>query len=290
MAKQEVQNPAREFTLEGDLYQVQRRPMHPHIVVNDDYRGIRVLDPWSGTDVLRVGFTEEYRASGVISGWCFRSDGASVLVLNEAPRTACWLPLDPDGCSFNVACPPLRRVADLRYLWEGDSFWITGGKSHDFYEQRWERGLPNFVASGGLKARIDHPNWRRALECLPLDGCNVERVESDNSQMLYHYFAASPERVGMVAWRSGVTWSTPAPDEVQRLAFHGDRMFVMRDYEVHALNRQGQVEAVYPASKNFRYCGLDTLPAQDAHPAALVLISSAQHDSHLNQCLVYQLE
>src|SRR5215510_6945531 len=157
MMKQKV-HLARQFTLEGDVYQIQRRPMHPHIVVNNDYRGVRILDPWSRTDVLRADFTDEYRASGVISEWCFRSDGAIVLVLNEEPRKACWVPLAPEGRTYAVACPPFRRIADLRYLWKGESFWITGGKSHDFYELQWQEGLPVFAASGGLKARIAHPD------------------------------------------------------------------------------------------------------------------------------------
>ena len=94
----------------------------------------------------------------------------------------------------------------------------------------------------------------------------------------------------MVNWRSGTTWAAQAPEEVQRLAFHGDRMFIMHDYEVHAINREGHVETVYPAPNNFRFAGLDTLPTKDGRPAALVLVCSAQHDSHLNECLVYQLE
>ncbi len=289
MTRQKMKNLVKQFILKGDVYRVQRRPLHSHIVINDDYHGIRIIDPWSGADVLRVGFTEEYRtAGGAISGWCLRSDGDTALVLNEEPRMACWLPLKPEGGSCNVVCPPFQHVANLSYLWETDSFWITDGKSHDFYELQWREGLPIFVANE--KVRIVHPAWSRTLERLPLEGCNVMRVESDKSQILYHCFGDSPRGAGMLNWRSGVTWFARVMEDVQRLAFHEDRMFVMYDYEVHALNGQGQVETVYPAPNNFRYSGLDTLPAKDMHPAALVLICWSQHDPHLNQCLVYQLE
>ena len=90
------------FTLAGDVYQVQRRPMYSQIVINDDYGGIRILDPWSGADLLRVEFTAEYRTSGIISDWCFSSNGASVLVLNDEPRAGCLMALNREGAFRNI--------------------------------------------------------------------------------------------------------------------------------------------------------------------------------------------
>jgi hypothetical protein len=85
-APQHRETPDRSFTIQGEIYMVQRRPMHPHIVVNDNYQGIRVLDPWMGTDAIEVGFTQGYDSYGTIDAWCFRSDGKALLILNEDSR------------------------------------------------------------------------------------------------------------------------------------------------------------------------------------------------------------
>ena len=278
-----------EFTVPGDVYRVQRRPTFDQIVINDDYKGVRVLNPWTGADLIRAGFTAEYGESGIISEWCFRADGNSVLVLNEKPRSACLISLE-SSTSRNVLCPPLRLVTDIRYVWEGDSLWITGGKSHDFYELQWHGETPAFVASGGLRARLAHPAWRRALEGLPVDQSHVERVEPDRSRLLYHVFVDTPGRVGMIDWRSGATWSAQAADEVPILAFHDDRMFIMHEFEVQRITRHGEVDAVYPAPMDFRYSGMDTLPAIGGRPAALVVMCTAQFNPRLARCLVYRLD
>jgi hypothetical protein len=85
-------------------------------------------------------------------------------------------------------------------------------------------------------------------------------------------------------------WSAPAPEEVPRLAFHEGRMFVLHEYEAHSLNEQGQVEAVYPVPQGFHYSDLDTVPAQNDYPAALVLVCSSLADPQLTQVLVYRLD
>ena len=278
-----------EFTMTGDVYQVQRRPSFGQIVINDDYQGVRVLDPWTGADIIRTEFTVEYRESGIISEWCLRADGNRVLVLNEKPRSACLLSLD-SSTSRDVPCPPLRLVTDVRYVWEGDSLWISGGKSFGFYELQWHDGTPAFVPSGGLKARFAHPSWRRALEGLPVDKSHVKRVEPDRSRLLYHLFDESPGRVGMIDWRSGATWSAQAGEEVPILAFHDDRMFVLQEFEVQQVTRNGDVEAVYRAPDAFRHSGMDTIPSIGGRPAALVVMCTAQFNPRLARCLVYRLD
>jgi hypothetical protein len=290
MTQQMVGNPDIKLAIAGDVYKIQRRPMHNHIVINNGYQGLRVIDPWTGNDVLGVDFTKDYDNSGIVDEWCFRADGQVILVLNEESRAACWLSLEGGGLSYDLKCPPLNRLIDLRYLWEGDSFWITGGKSYSFFQLQWQDSVPAFVESSGIKARIAHRAWRQALDRLPDSKCNVLRVESDKSQILYHHFSEKPGRVGAVSWHHETMWSAPAPEEVPRLAFHEGRMFVLHEYEAHSLNEQGQVEAVYPVPQGFHYSDLDTVPAQNDYPAALVLVCSSLADPQVTQLLVYRLD
>jgi hypothetical protein len=285
-----VKAPDLVFPLAKDVYKVQKRPGHCQIVVNNGYQGIKVIDPWSGTEVIEVSFTANYADSRVISEWCFRADGEAILLLNEENRKACWLALDSSGKLYDLDCPPFKIITDLRYIWEDDLFWITSGKSYKFFQLQWQDGLPMFVESSGIKARIAHRAWRQALDRLPVEGCNVLRVEPDKSQMLYHHFSASPGQVGVVSWSDETIWSAPAPLEVPRLAFHKAQMFILYEYEVHAINEQGQIEVVYPVPEGFHYSGLDTIPAQDDQSAALVLVCSSLSTPSLNQVLVYRLD
>jgi hypothetical protein len=109
--------PDKTLSVEGQITMLQRRPKHSHVVVNDRYQGIRVLNPWRGTEVLRVGFTDGYDSSIVNNGWCFRSDGNAVLVLHEESRTASLLELTTDRPSHDLPSPPLPKILDLRYIW-----------------------------------------------------------------------------------------------------------------------------------------------------------------------------
>ncbi len=282
-------NPNIRFAITGDIYKVQRRPMHSHIIINNNYQGIKVIDIWNGNNLLQVDFTEGYSDSGIIDDWCFRADGQAILTLNEECRTASLLSLEIDKSSYSLSCPSVQRVMDLRYLWVGDLFWITGGKSYGFFHLQWHDNMPIFIESSGMQARIAHRDWRRALDKLPVSTCNVLREEPDKSQMLYHDFSEKPGQIGVISWQHEISWSAQAPEEVPRLAFDGKHMFILYEYEVHALNEQGQIETVYPAPEGFHYSGLDTVPAQDGNPAALVLICNSLSDSNYNQVLVYQL-
>jgi hypothetical protein len=73
------------------------------------------------------------------------------------------------------------------------------------------------------------------------------------------------------------------------MAFHQERIFLMYENEVHAINQQGALEAVYLAPEGFYCCGLDILPANE-HPAALVLACSLlNHPTH-SLILLYRLD
>jgi hypothetical protein len=284
-----ITDPDIRFSLSTDIYIIQRRPFHSHIVVNDGYQGIRVVNPWSKKDVFQVGFAETYDKSGIINAWCLRADGKIAVVFNEESRTACWLPLEEGAISFDFECPPLRRIMDLRYFWEGDSFWITGGKSYGFFKLQWQDNKPKFVESSGREAWTSNRSWCRALNQLPSNQCNVIRVEPDQGQMIFHDFSTSPGSVGVVSWHDKTIWSAPAPEEVPRLAFNKGLMFVLHEYEIHALNNLGQIEAIYPVLEGFHYTDLDTMPEREGYPGALISVSSSLSGKILSCISLYRL-
>ncbi len=285
-----IETPDRSFTIEGEIYMLQRRPMHPHIVVNDNYQGIRILDPWLGTDVIQVIFTQGYDTYGAKSGWCFRSDGKAVLVLNEVTRNACLLSLEAEGSSYSLKSPPLRKTTDLRYVWENDSFWLTGGKSFAYFNLQWHDGEPIFVERGGIYARIEHRAWCQALDQIQVLSSQVLRVEPDKAQMIFYDSSKHPETIGVLSWRDKTKWSVPAVRYVPLMAFHKEYMFLMYEHEVHAINQHGVVVAIYNTPEGFFGCGLDTIPPQDTYPAALVLACSSISEPKHSQILVYRLD
>lgn len=268
------ETPDQRVVCTGSIYLAQRRPMHDHIIINDVYQGIRVIAPWQAEDVLRVPFTPQFGKSGVIDAWCCRADGETVLVMNEESRTASWLSLAPLAESYDLTAPPasdVHALFDIRYLWERESFWMLIGKSHRFYTLDSREGVPILIPGKALRARVMYPMWCRALDAVKIQQCNVLRVVPDQHYMLYHDFSTRPGRIGMINWRSGGTWTSPAPQDVPRLTFLEGRMFVLHEHEVHAINEAGEIEVVYAAPRGFHYHDLDVLPAQNGHPAALVL-------------------
>lgn len=285
-----IETPDNLFTIEGEIYMVQRRPMHPHVVMNDKYQGIQVLDPWRGTDIFKVSFTGEYDSSGMSNGWCFRADGKAVLVLNEETRNACLLSLEAEGSSYSLKSPPLREITDLRYVWENDSFWLTGGKSFAYFNLQWHDGEPLFVERGGIYARKEHRAWCQALDQIQVLSSQVLRVEPDKAQMIYYDSSKHPETIGVLSWCDKTKWSVPAVRYVPVMAFHKEYMFLMYEHEVHAINQQGMVVAIYNTPEGFYGCGLDTLPSQDTYPAALVLACSSLSEPKHSQILVYRLD
>jgi hypothetical protein len=105
----------RRFLLMGEIYLLQRRPAHTDVILNHKSQGIRVLDPWNGTDLCRVDFTKGYDSSGPPNGWCLRDDGKAVLLLHQESQRASLLSLTAPSASYDLKAPPLPEMSDLRY-------------------------------------------------------------------------------------------------------------------------------------------------------------------------------
>lgn len=286
----DIEMPDYAFHLDGEIYRLQRQPGQPHIVVNGGYRGVVVLDPWTATEVLRTPFTKGYNSAGIISEWCFRSDGKAVLVLHDESRTGALLSLEQPNHGHDVSPPPLRQIADIRYIWEEQSFWMTGGKSFAFFHLQWQEEKPIFVETAGIRARKAHTEWCRTLDRLPVLDSHVLRVEPDMRRMIYYDSSQSPERISVVSWGHESTWSVPALRYIPVVAFHNRQMFLMYEREVHVLNQQAHIEMIYRAPQGFAFRGIDILPLSESYPDALVLACSSFIDPEQSQILIYRLD
>jgi hypothetical protein len=311
-----VTYPDKEVAVKGNLYKLHRRPIHPEIIINDSDQGVQIIDPWREEVKALIPFIDNYRSAGTRDEWCFQADGKTMLILSGENRMGYWLSLEGDS-SYKLECPPMPRIADLRYVWDENSFWITGGKSHRVYKLEWHESTPRFREVSSIESRRVQRGWRRTLDSISLLDSNVLRVEPEQSQMLYHSLAKEPAQIGVANWSDEKVWTVSAPKPIPtvmgsysltnlegksesvntrlfplsliRLASFTNRLFIMYEHEVYSLNENGQIEITYPAPENFRYIDLDTIPAQSEYPAALVIGCKSIHGSN-SKLLIYELE
>jgi hypothetical protein len=279
---QQIKQPDLLFALAGDIYRAQRRPGSTQLLINQDYKGIALLDVWKAQIHTTLPFPASFAEAQVIDGWCLRADGGAAAIFNEEQQRAAYLPLETDEPASPLPIPEtMNTFQDLRYLWEKDDLWLSGGKTSRISTLTWPQGKPIWEAKSNLQARIAHTAWVRTLDLLPTYNSTVLRVQPDTGDILYHTFAEEPV-VGVVNWKGQPQWSITAPQEVSGLTLASHHLFVLHEYEIHALNMQGQIQAVYPVTEGFHFSCFDTLPAQEGHPAALVALASMLADESQN--------
>ena len=281
------------FSLEGDIYKMQRRPGYAQLLINQNYAGISVLDIWNQQISSTVAFPQAFASTQVIDAWCLRADGQSVILFNQEQRVAVYFSLQSGEPAYRLDIPAaIDNVQDLRYLWQEDTLLLSGGKTSCIFSLEWPDNQPVFVPKSNLQARISQRDWVRALGLLPIYRCNVLQVQNDTGEMLYYdYRVTGKPVIGVVNWKLSAHWSVPAPEEVLRLGYSASArlLFVMDEYEIRAFDRQGVVQAIYPVADGFHYSGLDTLPPDQEHPATLVANASKLSNEHQNLVHVYFL-
>ncbi|GEM_PF-3202707 len=288
--ERQTPHPTQQLSLPGDVYRIQRRPGTAQLILNDNYQGLRVFDPWSASNNIQAAFPDGYDSTGIVHVWCFRADGQAALVLNAESHIAAWMPLsltDPhagQAFMFPAAYNPLH----VRCLWEDDTLLITD-KSQSFLRLVWSDGQPTLIPSTSLDVRIQEPIWRRALDRLP-QACTILRQEADTQRMLYYEYTEQLARIGIISWRNqSEDWSIPAPDTVFRLASSSQSLFVLQESEVQQWNRDGALEAIYAAPTGYRCFDLDTLATHN-NTVTLAVLCTPESGSMVDQLLLYTLE
>ena len=275
------------FEIEADVYRVQRRPNHAQLVVNDDYQGLRVLDPWTGLDVVRVQFGDGYSTGGGIDSWALRADGAMVVVFNDEEGHACLMSF-VDGQVLRVKHPPWTSTVGMPYDWRGDTLWMKDPDSFSFGVLAADMVT---AEKDGTEALSENRAWRRAIDRMRRAQARCLRVEPERAHALV---VARPEgealRIGRIGWVEQPEPMVEVPERVARLASAGEQFVALYEYEAILLGSEGQVERRYAAPPGFHYVDLDTVPAFDGHPPALVLAACALDGRLLTRFLIHSLQ
>jgi hypothetical protein len=290
MAHQQA-SPDHTLSTGGEIYRLQRRPEYSQVVVNDRYQGILAFDIWTGRQEVQIPFTPSYGSSGFIDAWCFRADGNAIIVMEEDERTACWLSLIPEVLSYDLEAPRFDRLYNLRYAWREDLCLVGKGLGQPTYNLRAEEPRRvAFVEVSLPEARALSADWYYLLLGISSLDHDIERTITEESRLVWHRTDQTDRRVGVRDWARHLMWSAPIDGEVARLAFFGGLMFVLHEYEAHAIDSSGVVKCTYPAPPGYYFSDLDTIPPHDGYPPALAIAASGLNEEYENCILVYAIE
>lgn len=281
-----------EFEIALDIYWVQRRPGHSHIITNNAYDGLLVLDPWSGEVVQRCRLPSSYNPRGTINYVCLRADGAVAMVLNDDDGcSAALTPLDGSPAA-GAQHPSWRDTQAMPYDWRGEDLWL---KDPDLYDFGVIRGtdLSTFEASDGFQALQVNRSWRRAIDRMRRFRGYCKRVEPDRGRMLW--LAPGDEdhparAIGLVSWVDEPDVSVPVVKTPSRMAMVEDRFVAMYEYETVVLATDGSIVERHVPPPMHHYVAVEGLPARDGRPAAIVLVAAAYDGRLLTNFRVIPIE
>jgi hypothetical protein len=270
------------FEIRADVYRMHRRVGEPQIVVNDDYRGLRVIDLWSGEDVARFPFPEERQGFGVIDAWAFRADGDLAAVFEDESRSACIVSLR-DGTRQAIEHPSWPVTTGMPYHWRGDTLWLKDPESFAFAALDPRTGA--FTEDDGLRALQTNRAWRRALDRMRRRSAACERVEPELEQFLVIVHGDHPH-VGRIGWADQPDRLHPTIRGVARLASLGESLVALAEYELVVLDERGIEQSRHAAPKGFHFLDVETLPSSNGQPAAVVTAASALDGSGITRFTV----
>jgi hypothetical protein len=282
-----LHSPSITHRIEGSIYRLQRRPGHRDVVVNDGDRGLRVIEPMSGTEIARAAFSTGYGQDRSIAAWCFRADGAMAMSFS-ASGSGALLSFTGEP-SRDLTAPGRLPLDDLRYSWAADQpLFVQNGL--EFWVLRFGEASSTFTALPAIQVRVQAPSWRKAIEDVPPLRSRVLRNEPDCSRMLAYVYETPPGELVALSWRPDEqTLRIPVRAYVPDIAYHDRRMFLLFDHEVQAINADGDVSDVFPVPDGFYFRALDTVAASTEGPAALVVAASSLNDDAESRLLIYPL-
>ena len=270
----------------GDVHRLQRRPGHREIIVNDAGRGLRVIDPWNTTERGRIAFAPGYEDSGQIHAWFVHGGGECVAVFAASGAgSLLWL---TGQRSADLRAPgPL--VENPAYCWDADGALLVRADASAFWTLRLDGDAAAIELIGALEARKRARSWMKVLDELRPLRSRVLRVEPDAGRMLGYDYATTPGHLVALAWRDPSAIRVPTRGYVPNAAFHGDRLYLLYDHEVQAVDVDGNVTDVFRAPDGMYLRALDTLPAGNDEPPALVVAASPMFDVEASALLTYAL-
>lgn len=260
----------RHTPLRGDIYLMRRRAGHAQVILNDAYRGLRVVDPWDGSEVARVPFSEQFRqGGGAVALLYVRADGLQALAADfEGP---CGALMDlTGGAPTDVLMPPSGDARSAAHVWDERGLVCADTRLERFYEM--EAGRLSKASS--LQVRKARPGWRRALHENTFPSGSVARVYNDErAAVTYHRAQAqSGVRVMRASWEESLSWGSPERDRVDDVAALPEDLFSLSRNVVwrHTFGHEPEVFMRPPPGWEVR--GVETLAGDGVRPPALLTL------------------
>lgn len=274
--------PNRLVRLPRDVYRIQRRPGTRQLVINDQYRGLLVIDPVTGETLASASFPGNSGQYGVIDYWCFSSNGNSAAVFNRDSSTMSLVSF-VDLSASAVAIPPsMEAIEGIRYIW--DDRLIIGDQSLRFYEVRAAGSGSDFISLSSIAARQACPKWRAALDRLP-PRSNAVKVEPREGMLLYGVGSGGSGRVGVLDWHEPRNdFSLPVSATSSRLAVRVGAIFLAAEQEIQEWSSAGALTDLYRPPPGYQFHDVEYVPADqntDAFLAALCVAVDYSDDGVL---------
>jgi hypothetical protein len=279
-------NKSAQFDLALEIYQIQRRPSSSQLFLNDEYRGLCVLDIATQELVARIPFPAGYAPSGGVDSWCLRADGDAAIVFHDEDDRACWFSLQ-ERTSRLVSHPPWPTTQGMPYDWRGDVLWLMDPDSFRFAALH--GGETVFREADGFQALQENRAWRRSVDRLRRANGACLRVEPDHAHLLYVATNDTSTQAGIMGWVDQIDLAVPIAAAPPRIAAHQRQLFLLQEYEAMLVDTAGAVVRRFPAPDGFRFIGLDTVPADGGAKASLVLVSTNLDGGDVTRFTVYPL-
>jgi hypothetical protein len=273
--------------LSGDMYRMHRRPGYTHIVINDDYQGVKIIDPLNNLLIGQQAFPDQYSPAGIIDNWFFSADGSRMITVCEEDRRVALIDLVSEQGSAAVEYPPIERMSNLAYIWD-DAFFFFNLPTRQYFLLQKQDNVWGFAEQRSIDMRIKYPRWCAVLDHLPAQGCAIQRIEPALGTILYHDYRSKPQQIGLVSWREGQNWSIPINRQAARFCSDGNKMFLLDEQEVEIFDRDGTSLLKIESPSGFHFWDVDALRRDETHATALVILSASLQED-LGQLLVYML-
>lgn len=263
------------FELRSDIYKMQRRPRNPHLLVNDDDVGIRILDPWTGQDVARIPVGDP---PFMIGDWALRADGAAVVVFDDEHRRGFHVSL-PDGAVRALPYPPWQHTVGAPYDWRDDVLWLKDPESTSFWRLD---GRLEPTVHDGFETLTGNRAWRRATDRLRRANAAAYCVAAERMEMLTIGCPLDDPRmhIGRIGWAGQPDLSVPVPERVVGVEVIDQTLIGLYEDAAIAFTPDGQHVARLAAPPEFRFGFLAHLPESDARQSAVVVLAYP-HDGTL---------
>ncbi|GAB4211019.1 MAG: hypothetical protein OHK0022_45070 [Roseiflexaceae bacterium] len=278
-----LQNPNLVYTIEGDTYRLHHRPNYAHIVINNDYKGVAVVDPLSNVTVAERNFPEGYSSSGVIDHWLFSADGSKLLAVCEDDRSIALIDLiDSQGSSL-VEYPPVDISINTAYIWNETLIFASGMVSQYFALEK-QKDTFTFTEKRSIDIRLQYPGWRRAVDQVYSNKWSLGRIDSNLSTLWYYDSHSSPSALGMLNWNTNNRFSVAIDGNVPRFASDWNHLFALQEHLLRVFDTKGNLVSRLEPAKDFSFFDVDIVPYNGQH--ILTLLSTSIREN-VAQLLVY---